>query len=98
MLNMDGFRILLDPVFDADFPQFPEETMAALPYADWNAIETEASPPELSAPLEGHFSEDRWCRLFELADLARQRGDWAQVAALGDEAIEQGLEASHASE
>ena len=35
-------------------------------------------------------SHTTWCYYFEKADLARQFGDWAQVAALGDQARQQG--------
>jgi hypothetical protein len=31
-----------------------------------------------------------WCFYFEKADLARQQGDWQQVAALGDRAFSSG--------
>jgi hypothetical protein len=32
-----------------------------------------------------------WCYFYLKADLARQQGDWAKVAELGDEAAAQGL-------
>jgi len=39
--------------------------------------------PDLTAIQRG------WCYYFEKADLARQQGDWRQVAALGDQAFAQ---------
>jgi hypothetical protein len=40
-------------------------------------------PPELYGVEPAHG----WCYYFEKADLARQQGDWQQVAALGDQAF-----------
>ena len=39
--------------------------------------------PDMTATQRG------WCYYFEKADLARQQGDWQQVAALGDQAFGQ---------
>ena len=50
-----------------------------------------ASPPgEAARPPEAVFGAElphNWCYYFEKADLARQQGDWGQVAVLGDEAF-----------
>ena len=40
-----------------------------------------ATPPELFGPEPSR----KWCYYFESADLARQQGDWAAVARIGDE-------------
>jgi hypothetical protein len=45
--------------------------------------ETIARVPEIYNPEPAH----NWCYYFEQADLARQGGDWAGVAALGDKAF-----------
>ena len=45
-------------------------------------------PPE--AMFGPEPSRTSWCYYFEKADLARQSGDWAQVAALGDQARRKG--------
>jgi hypothetical protein len=37
--------------------------------------------------IEGSEPVHGWCYYFEKADLARQQGDWQQVASLGDEAF-----------
>ncbi len=45
-------------------------------------------------PLESVFGPEpahEWCWYYQQASLARQRGDWAQVASLGDEALELGF-------
>jgi hypothetical protein len=40
--------------------------------------------PEIYGPEPEH----NWCYYFEQADLARQSGDWQQVAGLGDKAFQ----------
>jgi len=40
---------------------------------------------ELDPSLYGSEPLDHWCYPVQLADIARQQGDWAQVAALGDQ-------------
>jgi hypothetical protein len=89
---------LLDEVFNPEFPQFAEETIEWLPYAGWAAIEPGAVTPELPPAMETGSAAEDWCYYFEQADLARQSGDWAAAAALGDQALELGLDARHASE
>jgi hypothetical protein len=44
-----------------------------------------AMPASLYSPEPGHANA--WCYYFEKADLARQMGDWEQVAELGDKAF-----------
>jgi hypothetical protein len=43
-----------------------------------------SQPP---SAIEGSEPAHGWCYYFEKADLARQQGDWQQVASLGDEAF-----------
>jgi hypothetical protein len=52
--------------------------------------ENPATPPDLLGPEPAHG----WCYYFSKADLSRQQQDWEAVAALGDEAFGQGLDAS----
>ena len=89
---------LLDEVFTPEFPRFPEETIEWLPYAGWTAIEPGGVTPELPPAMESGSADQDWCYYFEQADLARQVGDWATAAALGDQALERDLSARHASE
>jgi hypothetical protein len=89
---------LLDEIFNPEFPQFPEETIEWLPYARWAAIEPGAVTPELPPTMETGAAAEDWCYYFEQADLARQTGDWAAAAELGDQAQARGLSALHASE
>jgi hypothetical protein len=89
----------LDGVFSSDFPQFPQFTIDALPYSNLALIETR---PDQAASLPpaifGQTSTEAWCYYFEQAELARQIGDWAAVAALGDEAFAADEQELHASE
>ena len=77
---------VLDPQFDK-MPQLSPQARAALPISHVNRIITspnsQARPP---AEIFGHAPEPCWCYYFEKADLARQIGDWQQVAEIGDEA------------
>jgi hypothetical protein len=48
----------------------------------------EGDAPALPAPLFGGEPPHEWCYYYEKAGLARQRGDWDAVTALGNEAGE----------
>jgi hypothetical protein len=50
------------------------------------------SPPQA---MFGAEPAHTWCYYFEKADLARQYGDWQQVAALGDQARAKGFTPKH---
>jgi hypothetical protein len=52
------------------------------------ADEPPHTPPEI---VFGPEPEHGWCYYYQKADLARQRGDWAEVIRLGDQASAQGL-------
>jgi hypothetical protein len=51
----------------------------------------DAAPQTPPAALFGREPLHGWCYSYEKASLARQRGDWAEVVRLGDEAIAAGL-------
>jgi len=57
--------------------------------------ETGIAPPQ---SIFGFEPERGWCFYYQKAELARQRGDWASVAALGDESLAQDLKANDRSE
>ena len=82
-----GCLRVLDPIIDADNHFIPDRYMmregAALSSTKWIAPEGGARPPSIFNPEPAHG----WCWYFEKADLARQTGDWEQVAALGDKAF-----------
>ena len=67
-------------------PVLTARTLQALPLSDVSRImdngKADATPPSF---LFGTEIPRTWCYYFQKADLARQLGDWEQVAKLGDE-------------
>jgi len=82
---------VLDPQRD-EIPQLPALTRAAQPLSHLDRILTnpnaQAKPP---AEIFGREPAPCWCYYFEKADLARQVGNWQQVAQIGDEARQLGV-------
>jgi len=83
-----GCLRVLDNASPYSIPEdFPQEMIPALPFSNLNVIQTEkskrATPP---LHLFDMPPEESWCFYFEQADLAGQRGDWAMVADLGEQA------------
>lgn len=76
------FRII-DPEIEADNKMLSDITRSASLLGTSSRIlpSPQALPP---AYLYGSEPEYTWCYYFEKADLARQLGDWQQVAALGE--------------
>ena len=87
---------VLDPELHEGMPTLSEGLKQALPLSRLELIDTEAQPPARS-PFSQR-GEPNWCTLFQQADLARQRGDWTQVVALGDLALGGPDRAKHGSE
>jgi hypothetical protein len=85
-----GCLRVLDPVIDGDNHLIPDRFMlregAALSSTEWIQVGPAARMPSAYGPEPPHG----WCHYFEKADLARQGGDWAQVAALADRALSSG--------
>jgi hypothetical protein len=87
----DCLKVLLPE--DANVPEIPQITRDFLSTARTDRIQ--AGPVQPGYPPEEIFGpepEHSWCYLFQKADLARQLGDWQQVAALGEEAREAGYD------
>lgn len=88
----EGCLKVLDPIYS------DKKTFAALPYmltdpiplSDPTLILPEASPPAIPSLL-GTEPTHSWCYFYEKAELARQVGDWANVASLGKQAFKLGL-------
>jgi hypothetical protein len=79
---------VVDPAVDARLPQKPNFIAELLPLSNPSLIE--ADPQEPARPPEAIFGPEPphgWCYYFEKADLARQSGDWEQVAKLGNQAL-----------
>jgi len=69
------------------YSAYEDATIIALAdYSKAETIEPAESNPVLPAYLFGPEPERGWCYFYERADLARQRGDWAQVTRVGAEA------------
>ncbi|KAA3648266.1 MAG: hypothetical protein DWQ07_04550 [Chloroflexi bacterium] len=88
---------VLDPLYDAHLPRLPEEIEGILTLS----APAEVVRAEGGAALPEQFGSELpkgWCYYFQQADLARQQGDWVQVAVLGDIAFELDESPNHASE
>lgn len=81
---------LLDPEIDAVNRLIPDDTFlrdAALLSSTAPILsETTSRLPQVYGPEPAHG----WCYFFQKADLARQMGDWDEVAALGEQALASG--------
>lgn len=77
---------------DVDNPYLSDRIRQALPVSGTRRILTEPTGA-LYPPREifGEEPEPDWCYLYQKASLAKQTGDWQQVAALGDQAAEMGI-------
>jgi hypothetical protein len=71
----------------------PELSLAEPPLVSWIApysriqqIVTDNGAPPPPAIIFGEEPPHTWCYYYQKMSLARQRGDWGQVAALGEEA------------
>jgi len=82
---------VIDPQYDQRLPGKPRYFREMLPFSDPDLIMAEAESAA-QPPLNffGPEPEHGWCYYFEKAELARQSGDWEQVAILGDQAMSDG--------
>ncbi len=89
--NPPGCLRVLDPQVDVYNWLIPIYLKESLSLTSTSPILPEPQPgksiPRPPAPIFGEEIAHGWCYYFEKADLARQMGDWQQVAALGDEAF-----------
>ncbi len=82
-----GCLRVLEPDLDAANPMLPELMRQAAPLSNPGWILPAGSPAALTPEIFGPEPARGWCYFFEQADLARQQGDWAAVARLGDQAF-----------
>ncbi len=77
---------IYDPVADLGIPMMPGELRDAQPLSNLSQVVTDPSTPAVPRPesIFGPEPPHGWCYHYQKADLARQRGDWAEVARLGD--------------
>jgi len=71
----------------AGFPMLGRKDEIALPLSNPSLITPSNHTPASLSNLFGPEPLQHWCYFYEKADLARQEGDWAQVAKLGDQAF-----------
>jgi hypothetical protein len=67
------------------------------PYSRIDQIDVSADPVSLPSFLGGHTPRP-WCHYYQSMALARQKGDWAEVASLADEALSRDLKPEDVSE
>ena len=60
-------------------------------YSEIEHVLTEETPRTPPTIVFGPEPDHGWCYYYQKADLARQRGDWAQVLEIGEQALGQGL-------
>lgn len=80
---------VLDPELDAVNAMLNPDMREAAPVSSTEWILT-GDEPALPAAIFGSEPAHRWCYYYEKAELARQQGDWAGVADLGDQAFASG--------
>jgi hypothetical protein len=66
--------------------QESSEMSLAAPYSRMERVQTDGPSHIPPAELFGGEPAHNWCYYYQKASLARQRGDWAEVVRLGDEA------------
>jgi hypothetical protein len=89
-------------VIDGQLPHYSEfESLLVKQvgaFSDAGRIVTEGKAPTPQMQIFGPEPEHGWCYYYQKAALARQRGDWEEVARLGDEARDKGFEGFDKSE
>lgn len=68
------------------------------PFGRTDVIDIAGQARTPSEDIFGAEPDHNWCYYYQKGSLARQHGDWEQVARLGDEAIQRGLRAQDRSE
>jgi hypothetical protein len=63
----------------------------AAPASKVENVDAQGSHPPVNVYVFGPEPARHWCWYYQRASLARQLGDWEQVAALGDEALQEGF-------
>jgi len=80
------------------YPLLPSFVKDLLPYSNPEQIILTEDTPAMPRFFSKTPQPENWCYYFEKADLARQRGDWQQIADLGDIAFALDDSPNHASE
>jgi hypothetical protein len=80
---------IIDPATDLLLPRKPDYIAEAIPLSNLGLIQSDPPPP--ARPPQAFFGTEPvpdWCYYFQKAELARQLGDWTEVARLGDRALD----------
>ncbi|MDZ4159736.1 MAG: hypothetical protein U1B80_08095, partial [Anaerolineaceae bacterium] len=72
---------------DTQIPGLPELIQQVLPLSNPEVIRIDAEPSAQPPAFMGPEPEADWCRYLAAAELARQKGDWLQAIAAGEEAF-----------
>jgi hypothetical protein len=86
-----GCLRVMQPLYDENLPGTPELLDLALHLSNPTLILAEApDPADLPATIYQELPppSEQWCYYYQKADLARQAGDWQQVAAIGEIAFQ----------
>jgi hypothetical protein len=96
----NGCLRVLDPIYANEqvYSKQSRWLTMTIPLSDPSRILADAPAPQMPESLFGKEPQHGWCYFYEKAELARQRGDWAAVAALGEEATLLGYAAPDAFE
>jgi len=79
---------ILNPELDRSFPHLPQAIRDQVSRSNLSRISPEIDQADKSVfPYWSADPTQSWCAYFEKADLARQLGEWAAVASLGDKAL-----------
>jgi len=78
---------VVDPVLDTFLPYKPNHIPEALALSQPDLIQVDANPGARPPSSIFGLEPQDWCYYFEKAELARQKGDWQEVANLGDKGI-----------
>ncbi|MCJ7723515.1 MAG: hypothetical protein MUP03_05225 [Anaerolineales bacterium] len=84
-----GCLRVMDPIY-ANRKVYEKESKFltyAIPLSNPSRILVDAIPPNLPRSLFGDEPAHTWCYYYEKTELARQKGDWSNVVALGEEAL-----------
>jgi hypothetical protein len=79
-----GCLRVIDREIYALHPQLPEELGELLEFSHPDLVLDASSTSSEHLPFFDLSPRESWCYYFEKADLARQMGDWDEVARLGD--------------
>ena len=82
---------ILDSVMPMLSKADPYSISTVAQYSKLNRIILSATAPIPSKPIFGGEPPHEWCYYYQRADLAMQKGNWAEIQILGDEVIKQDL-------